>query len=117
MTIAEGGGKRALTRKFQDVYLPTLKANFVLWPAVQVLNFRVVPIQFQIVSLGPSFGALHLLIPCSSHSFPRLVLLGLHTSRLQTLLKKNKLVGIDTNMTIAAHCTTVTLKAIKANQH
>lgn len=39
-----------MTRKFQDVYLPTLKANFVLWPAVQILNFRVVPIQFQIVS-------------------------------------------------------------------
>lgn len=48
MTLAEGGGRRALTRKFQDVYLPTLKANFALWPAVQVLNFRVVPIQFQI---------------------------------------------------------------------
>lgn len=51
MTIAEGGGRRALTQKFRDVYLPTLKANFVLWPAVQILNFRVVPIQFQIVSL------------------------------------------------------------------
>ncbi|OOG01060.1 hypothetical protein ASPCADRAFT_202918 [Aspergillus carbonarius ITEM 5010] len=48
MTVAEGGGRRALTRKFQDVYLPTLKANYVLWPAVQILNFRVVPIQFQI---------------------------------------------------------------------
>ncbi|KAL2872073.1 Mpv17/PMP22 family protein [Aspergillus lucknowensis] len=48
MTVAEGGGRRALSRKFQDVYLPTLKANFVLWPAVQILNFRVVPIQFQI---------------------------------------------------------------------
>ncbi|XHF97283.1 hypothetical protein AWENTII_000876 [Aspergillus wentii] len=48
MTVAEGGGKRALARKFQDVYMPTLKANFVLWPAVQILNFRVVPIQFQI---------------------------------------------------------------------
>ena len=50
MTIAEGGGKRALAQKFRDVYLPTLKANFVLWPAVQILNFRVIPIQFQIVS-------------------------------------------------------------------
>lgn len=49
MTIAEGGGRRALTQKFRDVYLPTLKANYVLWPAVQILNFRVVPIQFQIV--------------------------------------------------------------------
>ncbi|KAJ5301938.1 hypothetical protein PENANT_c046G06386 [Penicillium antarcticum] len=48
MTIAEGGGRRALSQKFRDVYLPTLKANFVLWPAVQILNFRVVPIQFQI---------------------------------------------------------------------
>lgn len=54
MTIAEGGGKRALTHKFRDVYLPTLKANFVLWPAVQILNFRVIPIQFQIVSLAGS---------------------------------------------------------------
>lgn len=51
MTIAEGGGKRAVARKFQDVYLPTLKANFVLWPAVQILNFRVIPIQFQLVGL------------------------------------------------------------------
>jgi len=50
MTIAEGGGKRAITRKFQDVYIPALKANYVLWPAVQILNFRVVPLQFQIVS-------------------------------------------------------------------
>lgn len=48
MTVAEGGGRRALGRKFRDVFLPTLKANFVLWPAVQILNFRVVPIQFQI---------------------------------------------------------------------
>ncbi|PGH15548.1 hypothetical protein AJ79_02330 [Helicocarpus griseus UAMH5409] len=48
MTVAEGGGRRAIVRKFQDVYTPTLKANFLLWPAVQILNFRVMPIQFQI---------------------------------------------------------------------
>ena len=50
MTVAEGGGKRAVTRKFQDVYVPALKANFMVWPCVQILNFRVMPIQFQIVS-------------------------------------------------------------------
>lgn len=49
MTIAEGGGKRAVARKFQDVYVPTLKANYLIWPAVQMLNFRVIPLQFQIV--------------------------------------------------------------------
>lgn len=50
MTIAEGGGKRAVSRKFQDVYPLALKANYILWPAVQMLNFRIVPIQFQLVS-------------------------------------------------------------------
>ena len=53
MTIAEGGGRRAVTKKFQDVYIPALKANFLIWPAVQMLNFRVIPIQFQIVSSRP----------------------------------------------------------------
>ena len=51
MTVAEGGGKRAVARKFQDVYVPALKANYIVWPAVQILNFRVMPIQFQIVSI------------------------------------------------------------------
>lgn len=54
MTVAEGGGRRAVVRKFQDVYLPSLKANFIVWPLVQVLNFRVIPIQFQIVSCPTS---------------------------------------------------------------
>lgn len=38
-------------RKFRDVYVPSLKANYVVWPAVQVINFRLMPIQFQIVRL------------------------------------------------------------------
>ena len=50
MTVAEGGGKRAIAKKMQDVYVPALKANFLVWPAVQMLNFRVIPLQFQIVS-------------------------------------------------------------------
>jgi protein Mpv17 len=50
MTVAEGGGKRAVMRKFKDVYVPALKANYMVWPAVQMLNFRIIPLQFQIVS-------------------------------------------------------------------
>jgi hypothetical protein len=49
MTIAEGGGKRAVQRKFQDIYVPALKANWMVWPTVQIINFRVMPIQYQIV--------------------------------------------------------------------
>jgi len=55
MTVAEGGGKRAIVKKFQDVYVPALKANYMVWPAVQILNFRVIPLAFQIVSLSRCF--------------------------------------------------------------
>jgi len=48
MTVAEGGGKKQVIKKFQDIYIPTLRANYVLWPAVQILNFRVMPLRFQI---------------------------------------------------------------------
>ncbi|EAQ87461.1 hypothetical protein CHGG_04080 [Chaetomium globosum CBS 148.51] len=48
MTIAEGGGKRAVYQKMRDMYVPTLKANYALWPAVQVINFRLMPVQFQL---------------------------------------------------------------------
>ena len=51
MTIAEGGGKRAVAHKLRDMYVPTLKANFMIWPAVQIINFRLMPVQFQLVCL------------------------------------------------------------------
>jgi protein Mpv17 len=50
MTVAEGGGRRAVSHKLRDMYLPTLKANFMVWPLVQIINFRLMPIQFQLVS-------------------------------------------------------------------
>jgi len=48
MSVAEGGGRRALSRKMRDIYVPALKANYLVWPAVQLLNFRVIPLRFQI---------------------------------------------------------------------
>jgi len=48
MTVAEGGGRRAVTHKLRDMYLPTLKANFMVWPLVQIINFRLMPLQFQL---------------------------------------------------------------------
>ena len=50
MTLAEGGGRRAVQQKLREMYLPTLKANYFLWPAVQIINFRLMPVQFQLVS-------------------------------------------------------------------
>lgn len=51
MTLAEGGGQKGVKDKLRDMYVPTLKANYLLWPAVQVINFRLMPVQFQLVSL------------------------------------------------------------------
>lgn len=51
MTVAEGGGRRAVYNKLRDMYVPTLKANYAVWPAVQIINFRLMPVQFQLVSI------------------------------------------------------------------
>ncbi|KAK3956616.1 hypothetical protein QBC32DRAFT_330490 [Pseudoneurospora amorphoporcata] len=48
MTLAEGGGKRGVYDKMRDMYVPTLKANYILWPAVQVINFRLMPVSLQL---------------------------------------------------------------------
>lgn len=48
MTVAEGGDAAAVKKRLGQVYAPTLKANYMLWPAVQLLNFRVMPLQFQL---------------------------------------------------------------------
>ncbi len=50
MTIAEGGTRKNVYQKLRDMYVPTLKANFMVWPAVQVINFRLMPVQFQLLS-------------------------------------------------------------------
>lgn len=73
MTVTEGGGRRAVARKFQDVYLPALKANFMLWPAIQFLNFRVIPLPYQIVSVHHKDQDMFSLLICRSHWFQPLV--------------------------------------------
>lgn len=50
MTLAEGGTTDAVGVKLREMYVPTLKANWMVWPAVQVVNFRFMPVQFQLVS-------------------------------------------------------------------
>lgn len=53
MTVAEGGGRRAVSNKLKDMYFPTLKTSYLIWPAVQMVNFRLMPIQLQLVSFVP----------------------------------------------------------------
>jgi len=48
MTVAEGGGKHAIKRKLAEVFASALKSNYVVWPLVQILNFRVIPLPLQL---------------------------------------------------------------------
>ena len=54
MAYFEGSSPK---EKLKKAYVPGLKANWALWPAVQVVNFTYVPLQYQVlvvnvVSLG-----------------------------------------------------------------
>ncbi|KAF3929264.1 hypothetical protein AA313_de0206153 [Arthrobotrys entomopaga] len=48
MTIAEGGRRKEIENKFSNVYMSALRSNYMLWPAVQIINFRLMPLQFQL---------------------------------------------------------------------
>lgn len=48
MTLAEGGNMQNVKHKLRNMYVPTLKANYTVWPAVQLINFRLMPVQFQL---------------------------------------------------------------------
>lgn len=87
MTVAEGGGKRAVQRKFQDIYVPALKANWLVWPTVQLINFRVMPIQYQIVCMACKYPPSTANSARSLSSLPW-VSLGQRTSPSQTPQKK-----------------------------
>ncbi|KAI5295863.1 hypothetical protein KEM52_006670 [Ascosphaera acerosa] len=48
LTLSEGGSTAAIKQKLSEVYFPTLKANYMVWPMVQVVNFSLIPTPFQI---------------------------------------------------------------------
>ncbi|OLL24563.1 Protein sym1 [Neolecta irregularis DAH-3] len=48
MGLSEGHGISGVKRKLNDGYSRALGSNFVVWPAVQFINFKVMPLRFQI---------------------------------------------------------------------
>jgi protein Mpv17 len=56
MSIMEGSSPK---EKLRTVFWPTYKANVTLWPAVQLVNFSIIPLEHRVlvvnlVSLGKS---------------------------------------------------------------
>ena len=48
MTLTEGGGQKALHRKFTEGYIPALRANYTIWPIAQIINFYFMPSPLQV---------------------------------------------------------------------
>ncbi|KAJ2963271.1 hypothetical protein NQZ79_g1656 [Umbelopsis isabellina] len=48
MGFVETGSIEGVQAKFKDAYLPAIKANYQLWPAVQLINFKFVPLPYRL---------------------------------------------------------------------
>ncbi|KAG1053030.1 hypothetical protein G6F46_005477 [Rhizopus delemar] len=60
MGLAETGNWEGVREKFRDAYLPALIANYKVWPAVQFINFKFMPLQYRlpfVSSLGILWNA------------------------------------------------------------
>ncbi|KAI8601291.1 putative integral membrane protein, Mpv17/PMP22 family [Dissophora ornata] len=48
LTVLEGGGVQEIKDKLNNNYLTTLKANYAVWPIVQLVNFSLMPLQLRL---------------------------------------------------------------------
>ncbi|KAG0251431.1 hypothetical protein DFQ27_008769 [Actinomortierella ambigua] len=48
LTVLEGGGVREVKEKLSESYPTALKANYTIWPVVQLVNFSIMPLQFRL---------------------------------------------------------------------
>jgi hypothetical protein len=60
MGLVETGQWEGIKEKFRDAYMPALIANYKVWPAVQFINFKFMPLQYRlpfVSSLGIIWNA------------------------------------------------------------
>ncbi|OXC68068.1 hypothetical protein AYX13_03277 [Cryptococcus neoformans] len=48
MGIMEGHSTEEIKEKFQDIYVSAILANWKIWPAIQGINFKLMPIQYRV---------------------------------------------------------------------
>ncbi|OAQ33823.1 hypothetical protein K457DRAFT_134150 [Linnemannia elongata AG-77] len=48
LTVLEGGGLQQIKDKLNNTFIPTLQANYLVWPMVQLVNFSVMPLQLRL---------------------------------------------------------------------
>ncbi|KTW27014.1 hypothetical protein T552_04163 [Pneumocystis carinii B80] len=52
MSLTEELSKKKLKNKFSQGFFSILKANYCIWPAVQLINFKYIPLKYQIPFLN-----------------------------------------------------------------
>ncbi|EMR09551.2 hypothetical protein PNEG_02137 [Pneumocystis murina B123] len=52
MSLTEELSKKKLKNKFNQGFFSILKANYCIWPAVQLINFKYIPLKYQIPFLN-----------------------------------------------------------------
>ncbi|TYJ52904.1 hypothetical protein B9479_006492 [Cryptococcus floricola] len=48
MGIMEGHSQLEISEKFRDIYWAALFANWKIWPLIQTINFKLMPIQYRV---------------------------------------------------------------------
>ncbi|KAG8943064.1 hypothetical protein FRC03_002681, partial [Tulasnella sp. 419] len=48
MGAMEGKNRHEISKKYKDMYVPVLLANYKLWPAIQLINFRFMPLAYRV---------------------------------------------------------------------
>ncbi|KAK4689869.1 protein Mpv17, partial [Tremellales sp. Uapishka_1] len=48
MGLMEGRDSTEIQAKFADMYMPAIIANWKVWPVVQTVNFKLVPLQYRV---------------------------------------------------------------------
>jgi protein Mpv17 len=48
-TLLSGGSSQDVKEKLDKEFWPTLKANWMLWPGAQLVNFGMVPVPYQVL--------------------------------------------------------------------
>ena len=50
--VQQGLGKDDIKEKLREEYVNIMKANYTVWPAVQILNFTLVPFQHRLLTVN-----------------------------------------------------------------
>jgi protein Mpv17 len=52
MSLLRGGTIKDALEELEAKFIPTAKANLYIWPLAQLINFRIMPLHYQILYMN-----------------------------------------------------------------